>query len=438
MEGWSGLARFGFDKTRALGGRYEMSVAPASTQRLELLLLGGTLLFYIAVTLVANRPDLIWDEGRYLEFARNITQGFYANPKNPDIINGPGYPLLLAALLMVKTPLIGLRMVNALFMALTAWFAFRAVKPYGGRGWALGVALVTALHPSLVRTAPYLMTEAMAVCCIASFAWGFSAVLRSERANWLLIGVAALVFAWLTMTRVFFGNVIMASLPFLVLLALIMKRARGKLLRALTVMLLSLGLCVPWLAYTKSKTGENLCWSTVGGELLYWMTSTHEGENGHWFSVEDAQTKPELVAHHRELYLPYYELPVKEREERFKKRAAEQLKANPAGVFKNWFCNWGRLIIGYPRSFERMDLSAIVLLVVNGPVVLAVLWTCVVALRRWREVPPEILVIGLLSLIYIGGSSVAPGLPRYTVVLWPWIGIGIAAVLAKKPEATAV
>ncbi|WP_294228161.1 glycosyltransferase family 39 protein [Prosthecobacter sp.] len=409
---------------------------PASTKRLELLLFGGTLLLYIAVTLVANRPDLIWDEGRYLAFARNLTQGFYADPKNADIINGPGYPLLLAVLLMVKAPLIGLRMVNALFMALAAWFSFRAVKPYAGPRWALGVALITALHPNLARTAPYLMTEALAVCCIAGFAWSFSAALRPEKANWLMMIGAAVVFASLTMTRVFFGNVIMASVPFLVLSALLVKRERGRILRALTVMLVSFGLCVPWLAYTKDKTGENLCWSTVGGELLYWMTSTHEGENGHWFSVEDAQTKPELVAHHRELYLPYYELPVKEREERFKQLAAEQLKANPAGVFKNWICNWGRLIIGHPRSFERMDVTAIVLLVINGPIVLALLWASVVALRRWREVPPEIWVIGLLSFIYIGGSSVAPGLPRYTVVLWPWIGLGIATMLSKKPEMT--
>lgn len=415
-----------------------MSVAPASTKRLELLLLGGTLVFYLLVTLLANRPDLIWDEGRYLMFANRLTQGFYADPENPDIINGPGYPLVLAALLLVKTPLIGLRLFNAIFMAMAAWFSFRAVKPCAGWRRALGVAVVTALHPNLVRTAPYLMTEALAVCCIAGFAWAFSTALRPEKTNWLMIIVAALVFAWLTMTRVFFGNVIMASLPFLVLSALFMKHARRRLLRGLMVMLLAFAMCIPWLAYTKSKTGENLCWSTVGGELLYWMTSTHEGENGHWFSVEDAQTKPELVVHHREFYLPYYELPVKEREQRFKKRAAEQLKANPAGVFKNWLCNWGRLVIGYPRSFERMDITALVLLVINGPIVLVVLWTCGVALRRWREIPAEILVIGLLSFIYIGGSSVAPGLPRYTVVLWPWIGLGIAAVLSKKSEKTAV
>lgn len=408
-----------------------MSVVPASTKRLELLLFGGTLLLYIAVTLVANRPDLIWDEGRYLAFARNLTQGFYADPKNADIINGPGYPLLLAALLMVKTPLIGLRMVNALFMALAAWFSFRAVKPYAGKGWALGVALVTALHPSLVRTAPYLMTEALAVCCIAGFAWAFTFALRGRKGAGAAVIAAAFAFAWLTMTRVFFGNVIMAMLVFLVLLLPFWRTARPVLKRALAVMTLTFLMCVPWLAYTNARTGDLLCWSTNGGELLYWATSTNEGENGHWFSEEDSQNKPELVASgHRDFYKAHYYLPVKEREEAFKKKALENIRANPKGVVKNWLSNWGRLLFGFPRSYQTEELIMLVLIVVNAPLVLLAGFALVVGWRHRRSVPPECLILALMTFVYLGGTSLLPGLPRYTIVIWPWIGVGIASVLA--------
>jgi 4-amino-4-deoxy-L-arabinose transferase-like glycosyltransferase len=160
--------------------------------------------------------------------------------------------------------------------------------------WA--VALVTALHPSLVRTASYLMTEALALCCIAGFAWAFTAALRAEKSVGDLDLAAAFAFAWLTLTRVFFGNVIMAAIAFIVLFLPFWKSQRRMLLRALAVMALALVMCVPWLAYTKSKTGDFPCWSTNGGELLYWATSTHEGENGHWFSEEEAQNMPELVA----------------------------------------------------------------------------------------------------------------------------------------------
>lgn len=409
-----------------------MSDAKSATRSLELLLLGGTLLFYIAVTLLASRPDLIWDEGRYLWFAENLTQGFYVTPEKPDVINGPGYPLVLSALLMVKTPLLGLRMLNAVFMALAAWFSFRAVLPYAGKRWALGVALVTALHPSLVRTAPYLMTEALALCCIAGFAWAFTAALRSEKSNWGMILAAAFAFAWLTLTRVFFGNVIMASIAFLVLLLPFWKSQRTVLWRALAVLALAFAMCLPWLAYTKSKTGETLCWSTNGGELLYWATSTNEGENGHWFSEEDAQNKPELVANgHRDFYKTNYYLPVKEREAALKKKALENIRANPTGVLKNWLSNWGRLIFGFPRSYQAEELIMLVLVAVNGPLVLAVLLALWVGWRHRVTIPAEILILALMTFIYLGGTSLLPGLPRYTIVIWPWIGLGLATILSR-------
>lgn len=414
-----------------------MPDAKSPTKRLEFLLLGGTLLFYVVVTLLAQRPDLIWDEGRYLWFAKSLTQGSYITPEKPDIINGPGYPLVLAGLLMVKTPLLGLRMFNAVFMALAAWFSFRAVLPYAGKRWALGVALVMALHPSLVRTAPYLMTEALAVCCIAGFTWAFTTALRTEKWNWFVILAAAFAFAWLTLTRVFFGNVLMAFAAFLTVLLPFWKSQRGKLLRSMTVMAIAFAMCVPWLAYTKAKTGDTLCWSTNGGELLYWATSTHEGENGHWFSEEDAQNKPELVANgHRDFYKANYYLPVKEREAALKQKALENIRSNPKGVLKNWLCNWGRLVFGFPRSYQAEELIMLVLVGVNGPLLLIVLVAAFVGWRNWRALPAEILLLALMIFIYLGGTSLLPGLPRYTVVVWPWIGLGVAVVWVRHLKVT--
>ncbi len=409
-----------------------MSEARSSTRRLEFLLMGGTLLLYIIVTILSYRPDLIWDEGRYLWFGKNLVQGFYNTQEKSDIINGPGYPLVIAALLIIKAPLMALRMCNAVFMALAAWFTFRSVLPYGGRRWALGVALVTALHPSLIRTAPYLMTEALSVFCIAGFAWAFTSALRADKWHWTTILAAAFALGWLTLTRVFFGNVIMATTGFIVLFLPLWKSQRAALLRALVVMALAFAMCVPWLAYTKSKTGDNLCWSTNAGELLYWATSTYEGENGHWFSEEEAKNKPELIANgHREFYLAYYYLPVKEREEALKKKAIENIRANPKGVFMNWLCNWGRLTLGFPRSYHNEELLMIVLVAVNGPILLLTALTILILVQKWRLISPEILFLAGMIFIYLGGTSLLPGLPRYTVVILPWIGLGIAAVHSK-------
>lgn len=409
-----------------------MSAAKNPTRSLECLLLGGTLLLYVVVTILSHTPDKIWDEGRYFWFANNLTQGTYTTPEKPDLINGPGYPLVLAPLIMLKLPLMGLRMFNAVFMALAAWFTFRAVLPYAGRRWALAVALVTALHPTLVRTAPYLMTEALSVTCIAGLAWAFTAALRAERWRWGAVLAAGFAFGWLILTRVFFGNVLMATTALLLVLLIIWQSQRGRLLRALVVMVLAFAMCLPWLAYTQAKTGDTLCWSTNAGELLYWATSTHAGENGHWFSEEDAQTKPELVANgHRDFYRANYYLPVPQREAALKQQAFANIRANPTGILKNWGCNWGRLIFGFPRSYQPEELLMLVLVLVNGPLLLAILAAFALAMKHWRNTPPELLLLAAVCFIYLGGTSLLPGLPRYTVVIWPWFGLGVAAVLSR-------
>lgn len=401
-------------------------------RRVEVLLFGGTLLFYIAVVLFTHRPELIWDEGRYLMFASRLTQGFYADPNHPDLINGPGYPLILAAFLMLKIPLVGMRLFNAVLMALAAWFSYRATRPYAGQRWALGVAAVTALHPSLARTAPFLMTEALTVCCISGFAWALTSVMRTDKTKWLLILTAAFILAWLTMTRVFFGNVIMASIACTGLLLPIWRSARQSFLRMLAVLGLAFAMCIPWLAYTHAKTGNTLCWSTNGGELLYWATSTRDGENGHWFSEDDAQNKPELIANgHREFYRANYYLPVQQREAALKKKALENIRANPKGVLKNWLCNVGRLLFGFPRSFQNEELVMLVLVVVNGPLLLAVLAALWVGWIKRTRIPTEVLLLAMMTCIYLGGASLLPGLPRYTVVMWPWIGLSLAAILGR-------
>lgn len=406
--------------------------SPASTRRLEFLLFGGVLVFYVLVTFLANRPDLIWDEGRYLDYALNLTRGSYVTLEKPDIVNGPGYPLVLAPFVHWKAPFLAMRMVNALFMALGAWFTFRAVLPYTGKGWALAVALVTAFHPSLIRTAPYMMTEPLALACIAGFAWAFTHALWAQSWRLSVILAAAFAFACLIMTRVFFGNVLLAMLVVTGGLLVFWHDQRRMLWRALTVLVLTLALCLPWLAYTKSKTGDLLCWSTNGGELLYWATSTNRGENGHWFSEEDAQTKPELVANgHRDFYKANYYLPVKQREAALKKKAFENIRANPVGVFKNWLCNWGRLLFGFPRSYQAEELTMLVLVLVNAPLLCGVLLAGILGLRYWRVTPPEVLLLGGMILVYLGGTSLLPGLPRYTIVIWPWIGLATAAVLSR-------
>jgi len=73
-------------------------------------------------------------------------------------------------------------------------------------------------------------------------------------------------------------------------------------------------------------------------------------------------------------------------------------------------------------------LIMLVLVGVNGPLMLVVLIAVFVGWRNWRSIPAEILLLALMIFIYLGGTSLLPGLPRYTVVIWPWLGLGVALV----------
>jgi hypothetical protein len=106
----------------------------------------------------------------------------------------------------------------------------------------------------------------------------------------------------------------------------------------------------------------------------------------------------------------------------------QNIRENPGGVLWNWFCNQGRLLFGFPRSHLPVEWGSLVLLVVNG---VLVVWLAAVLWHAWRggkPVPPEFLALMLLTVIYLGGCGLLPGLPRYTVVIWPWAGLAGAGL----------
>lgn len=71
----------------------------------------------------------------------------------------------------------------------------------------------------------------------------------------------------------------------------------------------------------------------------------------------------------------------------------------------------------------------LVLVAVNGPLLLVVLVAMFVGWKNRRSLPAELLLLALMIFIYLGGTSLLPGLPRYTIVVWPWIGLNVVAVL---------
>lgn len=390
----------------------------------------AALVIYSALALLRHSEVLIWDEGRYLGYAENMTRGFYVPDDNPDFVNGPGYPLVLLPFVKLGGPgLLAARLLNAVLMAGAAWFTWLLLRHYAGAAWAAAGAWLTGFHPTLLWMGFAIMTEPLAMFCMAGFAWSFCEALRSGGRGMIL--TAAFLLGWLILTRVFFGHVIMATALFCLAALLFLKSWRPQLQRALVILGGAFLLCTPYLVHTWQKTGRVLCWSTNSGELLYWMMSHEEGENGHWFDTADAVGHPALAPKHKEFYERVMRMPILQRDAFLTEAAMASLRADPARVAYNWACNLCRMAFGFPRSHLPEELRTVVLVAVNGPLIALAALAGLLGLWRWRTLPAEVWLLAAFAAFYLGGGSLAPALPRYFILMLPVLLLGISTVCAR-------
>ncbi|HSJ04349.1 MAG TPA: hypothetical protein VK956_17915 [Verrucomicrobium sp.] len=385
---------------------------------------------------VAFHPDVLTlDEERYLDCARRICAGYLVTDDNPDFVNGPGYPAVLAPFVKLGLPLYWARVMNGLWLGFGCVFLFLTVRQYANTAWAVVAAFWTMLQPSMLRLGPFLMSEAFMMFCVGAFVWSFCRAQRAQSRIFLHCFVAATALLAMVMTRVMFGHVTTVMLMLSLLGLPFLKRLRQPLGRTALIMGLGLAMCLPYLAYTKAKTGKNWCWSTNSGELLYWVTSANPGENGFWYCVEDALNLPELAPNHREFFLKVTQLPVLEREAAFTAKALDNLRTvPPERLAYNWLCNVCRMCFGFPRAFMQEELSRGVMVAFNAPLLLLLLGASAVWLLRPNSVPPEVSLLGLAALVYLAGSTLPPALIRYAMVVTPLLWIVVSAVLCENVE----
>jgi hypothetical protein len=274
------------------------------------------------------------------------------------------------------------------------------------------------------------VTEALTLLLVTAVGGAFCLAQARGSKGWLWCAVCGVLLACLTMTRVMFGHVSMVMILGSCVMLLFWKSGRPALLRALVAGVIALTLCVPYLAYTKAKTGKSCCWSTNSGELLFWMTRTHPDHNGCWHSFEAAMTNPELAPHYAAFFSRVTQLPALEREHEFTEEAMKSLKTAPKSrLAYNWVCNVCRLLVAYPTALRREGLTSVAVSVMNAPFLVLVAGAFLVAVWRRKSVPPEYLILFAVAVIYTGGSTLATARSRYFVVITPLLWMALTAIL---------
>jgi hypothetical protein len=77
------------------------------------------------------------------------------------------------------------------------------------------------------------------------------------------------------------------------------------------------------------------------------------------------------------------------------------------------------------------ELAPMLYIAFNGPLLLLGGLVLLVAVKTWRDLPPVVLLLAVLGVIYIGGTSLLPSQPRYMAVILPWAGLVAADVLRR-------
>lgn len=384
------------------------------------------LILYLGIIGLMYEPEWTGDEERFLYYAQNLSHGFYADAANPEFRNGPGYPMFLSLFVKLGLPHIVVVLTNALLLLAGVRFFHLTLQFFLPHKTALYLSYFMGTYPVMLKELPLAVYESFYFCLVCAFFYYFLGAYRRKPFSFVDFMLPGALLGMLALTRFVYGYSVFYSLPILGLVFLFRRNDKVK------SFLITLGVaalfCIPYLLYTYSLSGKVFHWGTNGGEVLYWMSSTEEGEWGDWQSREEILNDeiPDISPVHKEFYQTLVPMSFLERDAALKARSKENILGQPQYYLKHWFANVNRLFMGFPKSFRQQDLRPIPYICWNLPILIALLLSLLPAYRRWREIPGEFLAIWVLYLLYLAFTSIVHAVPRYLVSVVPfwiiWIG----------------
>ncbi len=373
------------------------------------------------------------DEIRYLDYARNLLHGTYALAQDGGIRNGPGYPLLLAPLVALGIPDPWLRLANLPLVLFGLGYVYLTIAMYTSRRTARLTTVLLAFYPPLLLSSGQLMTEAFGLLLFAGFSYHFLTWQRSDRGGGSQAILASVHLGLLALTKVAFGYVVVGLLVLVVCARFIPRLYRRIVRRGAVecVCVLAFLFCVPYLMYTYTTTSKGFYWGTNSGENLYWMTVTGPKMWGSWIGPQTARESPGLSDAQRDFLEHVSSLNPVERDEAYQREFTARLVANPQVYLWNWVSNVARLLFNYPYSQRQQSLFTYGYLAPNMLIVFLLIASSYPAIQQARDIDGELLVLGLVCLIYAGLISIVSVTSRHLIVVMPFGVLWLAYIFSR-------
>lgn len=399
------------------------------------------LVLYILIAFMFPTKGTFGDESRYLGYAENLLNGHYSNAY-PDINlrNGPGYPIILMPFIIFKLPLVGITILNALFYYLSIIFLFKSIVQLVDLRWAVATSLVWAFYINNFEYIPLIYSEIFTTFLISVLCFTLikSFPINYHKKSIRYIILSGFILGMIVLTKIIFGYVLLILLTGSFVLW-ILNRKSSNHKKGLIILLISFIVNIPYLFYTYSLTDNLFYWGSTGGDNLYWMSSPFKGEYGDWqsfdsFIYSDDVTSREDSLLNKNHYSDYKKLTSHNgviNDKILTNMAINNIKSHPVKFLGNWVSNVGRILFNFPYSYTLEKPGTLIRLPLNGIICVLLIFSIIPTIINWRKINYAIRLLIILSIIYLGGSSLASAETRMFSVIVPILLIHISYILNK-------
>lgn len=374
------------------------------------------LFLYTLICLLISENKLVYDEIRYMMFAKNLVAGFYS-PPFPDfnLWNGPGYPMFIAPFVALKLPLLAIKLLNPILLYSSLIISYKSFRLYSSEKISFLFIVLLGLYFPVFEQISYILTECLAWFLITLVCYSFLKNYQQKAISWQTIFLASFSLAYLCMTKILFGYVIEVMLV-ISILGFFIPRLRSTARKSTLIFLVSFILCLPWLFYTYHITHEPFYWGNSGSMSLYTMSSPYPNELGDWATLNDLSTSP----NHKNFMDSISNLTSLQKDEAYKSAAMLNIKHNPGKYFLNWLCNIGRLLFSFPSSNAPQALTNFYTIVPNMFIFFFIVFSFAVCILNSKKVPQELILLFILISVYLFGSSLVSGYRRMFYITIPF------------------
>lgn len=386
-----------------------------------------------------NAGTLVGDEPRYIAYAEQlmlflIRGGNHTFNTETTLYSGPGYPMFLTPLLFLGFNFAALKLANAVLATAGCFFIYRCLSSFLREPLALGLAVLTVLHPKLIWHSSMILTETYAFFLGSLFCY---AVLigpwRNSRFSWIL---PAIVLSQLILTKVLFAYVVVLLVFILVGLKLFMRRR--SLSHHILTCIGGLALCTPFLVHTYNATGRPFYWLWSGGSNLYWMSTPCTHEYGDWMGAaldqliqrSDEFDVEFVYENHRDFFETLPKDDLIETDLMFKRQAVRNTLDHPFKFGLNVGANILRIFTDHPNTYddESPRWTIWIDFLVGIPLLLATIAGSILAVTNVPRIPNDELLVLLTCVGFIAGLAPLASFGRMLIPALPMLIVSLGYV----------